>query len=142
MKSGYPLASIHPLPETEHRFLSTDELLKLVQQADTKGCKNKDGSAILTILDFRNVDHLSRDNLPPLILSNCKTVFLKLDDIRRPDVRRQIPDSGTVVTVTETGNRDIFIQRYLSQFGFSNLQELQFGMRGWLKLRYPIQERD
>jgi len=50
-----------------------------------------------------------------------------------------VPRAGLVVTITETGNRDSFLIRYLYKFGNVNTKGLQFGMRGWLKADYPVE---
>lgn len=60
-----------------------------------------------------------------------------LDDLLSEEVRKMIPKVGEVITITETGNRDEYAIRYLSQFGYTNIKGLKFGMRGWLKQRYP-----
>lgn len=60
-----------------------------------------------------------------------------LDDLLDESTRKTIPRTGLVVIVTETGNRDEFAIRYLSQFGYDNIVGLKFGMRDWIKQRYP-----
>lgn len=92
---------------------------------------------MLTILDFRNTNHLS-DTVPPLkIDTHCPIRFYVLDDVLNEGVRNELPEEGMVITLTETGNRDEFVIRYLSQFGITHLKALKFGMRGWVKERYP-----
>ena len=140
-KSGLPLDTINPLPQVESRFLGADQLFSMIQAADAKQCIEEDGLASLTILDFRNENFFDMENPPPRIQSQCQTIFLQLDDIRKPEIRKQIPLENKVVTITETGNRDDFAMRYLSKFGYSNIVGLQFGMRGWLKMRYPIETK-
>jgi len=44
-----------------------------------------------------------------------------------------------VVTLTETGNRDDIAIRYLSRFGYDNVKLVEFGMRGWIKNKLPIE---
>lgn len=91
----------------------------------------------MTILDFRNGNHLSDGEVPPQIETRCPVQMYLLDDILQEETRSKIPHDGLVVTITETGNRDEFVIRYLSQYGFDSLKALKFGMRGWLKQRYP-----
>ncbi len=119
--------------------MDADELLRRVRVAELDQCRDSSGAPLLTLLDFRNENFLSKDDPPPRIKTLCNTLFMKLDDLRQPDVRKGIPQKGPVVTVTETGNRDGFAIRYLSAHGYSNIKALRFGMRGWLKSRYPIE---
>jgi len=136
-KSGYPLERKAKLPETDMLVISTDSLYEALQQAEKSGCKNSDGSAIITIFDFRNSNHVKGESIPPQIDTQCPIYEFLLDDLLKGTVRNQIPKQGGVITLTETGNRDEFIIRYLSQFGYNNISILGFGMRGWIKNRYP-----
>ncbi|WDP88404.1 MAG: hypothetical protein HUN04_01035 [Desulfobacter sp.] len=52
-----------------------------------------------------------------------------------------LPRFGMLVTITETGNRDSFAIRHLSRFGITNIAGLKFGMRDWIKKRFPITYR-
>jgi len=133
------LESINPLPEIDTEFIAADTLQKKLDDALTQGCVDSHGNPIVTILDFRNENHLRPDNPPLRIRSNCHTQILRLDDLQDPAVRAAIPRTGLVVTITETGNRDAYVTRYLSQFGLTNIKGLQFGMRGWIKLDYPTE---
>ena len=134
------MTSSHSLPKMDIPYIHANQLLDLKRDADLNKCKDNNGTPLLTLLDFRNENFLSKDDPPPRIPSQCQTIFLQMDDIRDPSIRRQIPKQGQIVTITETGNRDSFAIRYLSTFGFNNIRVLKFGMRGWLKLRYPISE--
>ncbi|BBO68992.1 hypothetical protein DSCA_29220 [Desulfosarcina alkanivorans] len=136
-KSGLALESIHPLPAIDTAFIAADTLKQTIEDAQAKGCIDRHGEPLVTLLDLRNENFLRPDSRPPSILSTCRTQTLLLDDLRNPDVRASIPRHGLVVTITETGNRDTYVMRYLSQFGFSNVKGLQFGMRSWIKLGYP-----
>jgi len=133
-----PLESIHPLPDVEVKFIEADVLLKQLEEAQLQDCVDPQGIALLTILDFRNENFLHPENPPPRILTSCATRMLQMDDIREAAVRSSLPQKGLIVTVTETGNRDAYIMRYLSQFGFSNIEGLHFGMRSWIKRDYPM----
>lgn len=138
-KSGLPLESIHPLPKINVEFIAADRLRQQLENARAKGCTDDHGDPFVTLLDFRNENHLNPHQPPPRILSSCRTRTLLLDDLQNPDIRAAIPKTGLVVTITETGNRDTYVARYLSQFGFTNIRGLQFGMRGWIKLDYPTE---
>jgi len=72
------------------------------------------------------------------IKTNCKTIHCLLDDFQKPEVRKQIPKKGLVVVISETGNRDWAVIRYLSKWGYTNIVGLQFGMREWIKSGYPV----
>ncbi len=138
-KNGFALSAIQPLPEVTPQFWSADQLFARINLEDPRRCLAEDGRQALLILDFRNENSLSPDAPPPRIQTRCNTMQLQLDDLRHAVVRRRIPNRGTVVTVTETGNRDVFVMRYLSAFGYSNIKGLRYGMRGWLKQGYPIE---
>ena len=40
----------------------------------------------------------------------------------------------------ETVNRDIFLIRYVSRFGKTNVQTLKYGIRSWLKADCPVEK--
>lgn len=142
-KSGLPLESIEPLPEYEGRFITVEELRDKIARADAAGCVDQSGKPLLTLVDFRSFlkqpDRIGGDN--NRIKTSCRTITALLDDfVDNPALIHQIPKHGIVVTVSETGNRDIFLIRYLKKFGYTNIVGLQFGMRGWLKMNYPIEK--
>ena len=110
---------------------------KLLTEYEAKGCTDPDGNPLLTILDLRTESSVSSDGKPLIIKTSCKTATCLMDDLRNPEVRGRLPLSGLVVTITETGNRDLSAIRYLSQFGYKNIKGLVFGMRGWIKSDYP-----
>jgi rhodanese-related sulfurtransferase len=128
------------LPEIEVPFIRVDTFLQQLQDARRTNCIDSHGAPLLTILDFRNGNFLKPDNPPPRVKSNCLTQTILLDDLQDPEIRASIPRKGQIITITETGNRDTFVIRYLSQFGFSNIYGLEFGMRGWIKLGYPTEQ--
>ena len=129
---------IDPLPQYEGQFITSDELLDFIKKADQSGCVDSENRPLLTILDLRNENFLSTQAAMPSIETRCKTIAALLDDLPNPEIRQQIPSQGVVVTVTETGNRDIFVMKYLYKFGHKNIKGLRFGMRGWIKLDYPV----
>ena len=136
-KSGFVLESKKTLPETEISFIESDGLYSLLQEFDTTGCQSPEGQPLLTLLDFRNANFDNVDP-PPQIATTCPTKRFQLDDVLLPQVRAKLPRQGTVIILTETGNRDEFVIRYLSQYHFKTYKSLKYGMRGWLKKRYPI----
>ncbi len=137
-KSGYALESTSPLPEYAVNFVDTDQLHAELKNMDTVKCRDDNGKPLLTILDFRDANHIPSEKTPPQIITSCPIQKLLLDDLLKDDIRTNIPRSNNIITITETGNRDEFAIRYLTKFGFPNLKALKFGMRGWLKQRYPI----
>ena len=139
-KAGGALVSIHPLPEGKPRFIDAGELRQRIEGAQQSRCVDQQGLPLLTVLDMRNALFLDSDSPLPRIATECPTITMALDDLRDPALRATIPLDGLVVTVTETGNRDVFVMRYLSGFGYNNIQGLQFGMRGWIKLGYPTEK--
>ena len=133
-----PLESQHSLPDVDVKFIEADALLDQLESAQAQSCIDSRGKPLLTILDFRDENFLHSDNPLPHIKTVCRTRMLQMDDIREPAVRSSLPGEGLVVVVTETGNRDEYIMRYLSQFGFTNIKGLRFGMRSWIKSDFPI----
>lgn len=73
------------------------------------------------------------------IKTNCQTFHCLLDDFQKPDLRKRIPRKGAVIVISETGNRDWAAMRFLSQWGYTNIAGLQFGIRGWIKSGYPVE---
>jgi rhodanese-related sulfurtransferase len=126
------------------RFISGEEVLSALQSAESRGCRGE-GQAPVTLLDLRTEHHLNDDALVRSTITDIKTpcpiVSCLLDELQNPRIRRQIPKSGLVVIVTETGNRDAYAIQYLSKFGYTNLMGLRFGMRGWIKKDYPVVTR-
>lgn len=100
---------------------------------------NPNGSAIMTIADFRNGNHFNNGETLQQIPTSCPVVQLLLDDLFVRDKRDLLPRDSMVVTLTETGNRDEFVIRYLSAHGYTNLHGIRFGMRGWIKNKFPAQ---
>jgi rhodanese-related sulfurtransferase len=95
------------------------------------------GKPTLTILDLRTERHLEPGQEFPSIKTSCRTLELLLDELQRPEIRDKVPKDGLVVTVTETGNRDIFAMKFMYKYGYTNIVGLNFGMRGWIKPGYP-----
>ena len=118
-------------------FIETNALYALLQELEAAECAAKKGQPGLVILDFRNEVTDSSEEPLQDIATKCPILHFQLDDILNPEVRAAIPKNGRVITITETGNRDEFIIRYLSQHGYTNIEGLRFGMRGWRKARHP-----
>ncbi len=95
----------------------------------------KAGEAV-TVVDFRVTEvELAKGRIPsPAFLS------MPLDDLRLEEIRALLPRDGLIVTVTETGNRDKIVQRYLSQHGYDNVIGLKEGFRGWVKAGLPLEK--
>ena len=92
----------------------------------------------MTIIDYRTEDFLETDRPIPSIKTKCRIIKCLLDDFSNPAIRNLIPKDGEVVLVCETGNRDKTAMKYLFKFGYLNIKGLKFGMRGWIKLDYPM----
>jgi rhodanese-related sulfurtransferase len=135
-KSGLQLDSITPLPDVAVTFISADQLRQKIDATAQNQCKESHGEPSITLLDFRNDLFLPSEKPPVSIATVCRTIQLQLDHLLKPEVRAMIPKNGMLVTITETGNRDNFVIRYLSKYGYDNISGLQFGMRSWLKQGY------
>ena len=102
-----------------------------------------DGASTITLLDFRASGVLKKQTRGDRygIKTTCATLTFHLDDLLdNQDLVATIPKKGLVVSVSETGNRDLYLQRYLFSFGFTNISSLQYGMRAWIKAGYPTTE--
>ena len=120
-------------------MLDPELLLEKLVQSEPSQCLDQNGHPMLTILDYRTENFLKSDRPIPSIKTRCKTIQCLLDDLVNPQVRSMIPrEEGLVVVVSETGNRDWAIMSYLHKWGHANVIGLKFGMRGWIKLGYPI----
>ena len=102
-------------------------------------CVDEKGKPILTLVDYRTENFLEQEEPFPSIKTNCNIIRCLLDDLSDPAIRNKIPKNGFVVLVCETGNRDDITMRYLYKFGFENIVGLRTGMRGWIKLNYPVE---
>ncbi len=142
VKAGYEVTAIAPLPECSISFVDVDELRKLLKAADVQNCKNSDGTPMITILDFR-MSHALRKKMSAdkyQIKTKCRTIQAQLDDfINNKELIDFLPDSGQIISISETGNRDRFLIQYLSQFHKTNIRGVKYGMRNWIKSGYPVE---
>ena len=141
IKSGNPIVSMDPLPEATTSFIGIKELLGMIISADKKNCVDDDGHPILTLVDLRTSQNPSAKGGDRYkIKTKCQTITALLDDFVDNDrLIQSLPKKGVVVSVTETGNRDAFLIRYLSKFDRTNILGLKYGMRSWLKADYPVE---
>lgn len=143
VKSGNKTYSAAPLPEIKVHFIDVDELQEMLEKADQQSCKDKNSNPLITLLDFRMSPTLQAkmraDNHQ--IQSTCNTIKAQLDDfIDNRQLIDSLPETGQVISISETGNRDRFLVQYLSQFGKTNIRALKYGMRNWLKAGYPTEK--
>ena len=142
IKAGHKTTSIAPLPAVAVDFVDVDTLLKQLQKADKQNCLDPNGQPLVTILDFR-VSHTLKQQLRAdkvQIQTKCRTIKVQLDDfIDNTQLINSLPDSGQIISVSETGNRDRFLIQYLSQFNKTNIKGLKYGMRNWFKAGYPTE---
>ncbi|MEN8189915.1 MAG: hypothetical protein ABFS19_08715 [Thermodesulfobacteriota bacterium] len=145
IKTGKPVETIDPLPTYDGGFISADELNQEISSAGNKRCVDDKGAPHLTLIDFRSSLKLSekKGSDKYRIKTNCRTITVLLDDfINNQKLIDSIPREGLVVTISETGNRDHYLMRYLKKFDYTNIRGLQFGMRAWLKADYPVEMVD
>jgi rhodanese-related sulfurtransferase len=98
------------------------------------------GNPLLTLLDFRVIyaQYVKTGGDLFRIRTSCRTITAQLDDfIDNQQLIDSIPLNGKVVTISETGNRDDYLIRFMHAHGHDNLMGLRFGMRDWLKAAYP-----
>ena len=145
IKSGYKLKVLEPLPVYNGKFIDADELLSKIKEADSANCYDQKKKPLLTLIDFRAFENLLENRGGDFyqIKTKCEIIRCKLDDfLDSKGLLNRIPKDSIVVAVCETGNRDIFLMRYLYKFGFTNILGLKFGMRGWIKLNYPVEKNE
>ena len=138
-KAGFELKREEALPEYKGRYITSEELLTRLNETEKKGCVDAGGKPMLTILDLRTEHHFEATRKLSSIDTSCPTLELLLDDLQKQEIRDKVPKDGLVVTVTETGNRDIFAMKFMYKYGYTNIVGLNFGMRGWIKPGYPEQ---
>jgi rhodanese-related sulfurtransferase len=142
-KAGLPIETIDALPKMKTRLITAEELLALLQSAKDNHCRDASNRPLVTLLDLRTENHLPPEPGASTSITHIKTscprIFSLLDRLQQSEIRKKIPKTGLVVTVTETGNRDRFAIQYLSENGYGNIKGLMFGMRGWIKEDYPIE---
>ena len=89
----------------------------------------------VTIVDFRVTEvEQAKGRIP-----GARYLNIALDDLRDETIRAELPKDELIVSVTETGNRDKIVQRYLSQYGHGNVVGLKEGFRGWVKAGLPLE---
>lgn len=137
-KNALPIAFTDRLPDIQTSALSAEALLDKLTRLSGR-CGPGTDRLPLVILDLRNEPVLSPGKRSVRIKSDCPTIHMLLDDLLKKEKRDLIPESALIVTVTETGNRDDFAIRYLSRFGITRIKRLRYGMRGWIKKRYPVE---
>jgi len=142
MKSGNITESIEPLPEMQVHFIDVNELMLALVEANERNCTDNDGSPLITLIDFRVSQGRSQKKGADKykIKTNCQTISATLDDFsNNSQLIQSLPQKGLIVSISETGNRDTFLIRYLSKFGINNIRGLKYGMRNWLKANYPVE---
>ncbi len=143
IKAGNEITAAAPLPAINVNFVDVDELQKLLAAADRQNCKDADNKPLLTILDFRMSRALQKKMSADKyqIQTRCSTINAQLDDfINNEALINSLPDSGQIIAVSETGNRDRFLIQFLSQYNTTNIRGLKYGMRNWLKAGYSVEE--
>lgn len=143
IKSGNPVESIEPLPETPVHFIDVDQLRRLLSEADKTNCMDTKGKPLLTLIDFRaSRSHSVQKGADRYqIATQCRTISALLDDfIVNSSLIESIPEAGITISISETGNRDTFLIRYLAKYGRLDVQGLKYGMRGWMKADYPVEK--
>ncbi len=141
LKNDLEVESIDPLPAVSTPFITNEELLRKIKAAKKENCPTGTGNNILTLIDFRSSLRLKKKKGGDQyrIKTKCRTITTLLDDfLNNRELLNSLPKDGMVVTVSETGNRDQFLMRYLYKHGYTNVAGLQYGMRGWLKADYPV----
>lgn len=106
------METIDPLPETDITFISVDDLLAKINEADASNCEDRSGEPLLTLLDFRVPFQQAskRGSDKYRIKTNCLTITALLDEfIDDQPLIDSIPDTGQVVAICETGSRDKFL---------------------------------
>ena len=142
LKAEQPVDSIDPLPEYDGPFISAEEASEKLAKAEATGCKDSAGDPLYTLIDFRSSLKLTEKKGGDRyrVKTSCQTIYALLDEfIDNEPLINSLPGKGLILTISETGNRDKYLMKYLYKFGLENVAGLQFGMRGWLKGNYPVE---
>jgi len=143
IKSGNPTESIETLPEATVQFIDVNQLRMLLSEADKTNCMDKNGKPLLTLIDFRssNSDSIKKGADKYRIATKCHTISALLDEfIDNNSLIESIPLEGLAISISETGNRDTFLIRYLSKCCRPDIRGLKYGMRSWIKAGYPVEK--
>jgi len=103
---------------------------------------DKKGKPLLTLIDFRAAkSHSVKKGADKYrIATKCLTLSALLDEfIDNSSLIESIPVEGLTISISETGNRDTFLIRYLSKYCRPDVRGLKYGMRGWIKADYPVE---
>jgi rhodanese-related sulfurtransferase len=144
VKAGNKIESVTPLPEVRVHFINVDELYTILQDADQQNCRDKNGNALVTLIDFR-MSHTLQNKMGAdiyQIRTRCETIKAQLDNFidNNEQLIVCLPETGQIISISETGNRDRFLVQFLSQFGKTNIRALKYGMRSWIKAGYPTEK--
>ena len=140
IKAGHKTVSVAPLPRAAVHFIDVDSLHSHLLEAEANNCVDNNGEPLLTIVDFRMSHTLQKQMSGDKyqIKTSCQLIKAQLDDfLDNMDLINTLPDSGQIISISETGNRDHFLIQYLAQFNKTNIKGLKYGMRNWLKAGYP-----
>ena len=93
-------------------------------EADKDLCRDKNGTPLLTLIDYR-ASILLRTRIGGdryRIKTTCPTIIGQLYEfMENKSLISKIPRKGLVVCLSETGNRDRYLKRYLYKLGFTNI---------------------
>ncbi len=145
IKSGNTITSIELLPDSKINFIDANELKTIIDTAEARNCVDEKGQPLLTLIDLRVTQgHSAKKGADKYrIKTRCHTITALLDDfLDNSALIQSIPENSLTVSISETGNRDEFLIRYLSKFGKHNIRMLKYGMRNWLKAYYPVEEME
>ena len=141
-RSGLPLLRPEPLPVHKKRAITAQELLAKLTEAEKTKCRNTSGLPLMTFLDLRVSDALCQriGGDKYTIKTSCTTLAMQLDSfIDNPSLVQSLADKGLVITFTETGKRDIYLQRYLKKKSDLDFVMLDQGIRSWIKAGFPVE---
>ncbi len=140
-KAGHTLDAAKPLPEYEVEFISAEDLLKELQEADSRDCTDWRNNPLITILDLRTENFLELKYPIFHIKTKCQKLTMLSEHLSDSHHRNKIPNKGQVVTLTERGVRDADVIRYLSAHGYTNIVGLKSGIQGWIQLDFSLKTR-
>ena len=112
--------------------------MERIKLSESSRCLDQDNQPMLTLIDYRTENFLKTDRPIPSIRTKCKLIRCLFDDLIDPTIRDKIPKEGLVIAISETGNRDWAVMRYLYRWGYTNVAGIEFGMRGWIMSGYLV----
>jgi rhodanese-related sulfurtransferase len=117
------------------KFLTlVNDAKKRVKEAHVQDVKRRmDAGEKLVLVDVREESEWARGHLP-------NAIYLGKGVIER-DIEQRVPDSGAkLVLYCGGGFRSALVADNLQKMGYTNVESMDGGWKGWLDAGYPTQK--